>query len=116
METRAIARYIRVTPRKARRVIDLIKGKRAGEALTALRFMPYRAARYVEKVLKSAMANALQKAEHIDVDSMRIVDARADQAPMMKRIEERAMGRANIIRKRLSHITIVLKEDREKEA
>lgn len=116
METRATAKYMRVTPRKARRVIDLIRGKKAGEALVALRFMPYRAAKDVEKVLKSAMANALNRGVNVDVDSMRIVDARAEQGPMMKRIEQRAMGRANIIRKKTSHITIVLKEEIEKEA
>lgn len=110
MEARAIARYIRVTPRKARRVLDLIRGKKAGEAIVALRFMPYRAARYVERVLRSAMANAMQASPNIDVDSLRIVQAVADQGPMMKRIEPRAMGRANIIKKKTCHITIVLKE------
>lgn len=109
MEARAIARYIRVTPRKARRVLDLIRGKKAGEAITALRFMPYRAARYVEKVLKSAMANAMQKSPNLDVDSLTIAHAVADEGPMMKRIEPRAMGRANVIKKRTCHITIVLK-------
>lgn len=109
MEARAIARYVRVTPRKARRVIDLIRGKKAGDAVVALKFMPYRAARFVEKVLKSAMANAMQKYPTADVDSLRIVHAVADQGPMMKRIEPRAMGRANVIRKKTCHITIVLK-------
>ncbi|MCX7793933.1 MAG: 50S ribosomal protein L22 [Thermodesulfovibrionales bacterium] len=115
MEVKAIARYIRVTPRKARRVLDLIRGKRAGEAVVALRFMPYRAARYVEKVLKSAMANALQKSPNLDVDSLRISHAVADQGPVMKRIEPRAMGRANIIRKKTCHITIVLASKEKKE-
>jgi large subunit ribosomal protein L22 len=115
MEAKAVARYIRVTPRKARRVLDLIRGKKAGEASVALRFMPYRAARFVEKVLKSAMANAVEKFPNIDVDSMKIVKAYADQGPMMKRIEPRAMGRANIIRKKTSHITIILAmEEQEK--
>lgn len=113
MEARAIARYIRVTPRKARRVLDLIRGKRAGEAVVALRFMPYRAARLVEKVLKSAMANALQKSPTLDVDSLRIAHAVADEGPMMKRIEPRAMGRANVIRKKTCHISIVLQEEKK---
>jgi large subunit ribosomal protein L22 len=108
MEAKAIARYIRMTPRKARRVLDLIRGKKAGEASVALKFMPYRAARAVEKVLKSAMANAIEKFPNLDVDSMRIVNAVADEGPMMKRIEPRAMGRANVIRKKTCHITIVL--------
>lgn len=115
MEAKAIARYIRITPRKARRVLDLIRGKKAGEAVVALRFMPYRAARYVEKVLKSAMANALQKSPTLDVDSLRISYAVADEGPMMKRIEPRAMGRANVIRKKTCHITIVLTSQEEKE-
>ncbi len=108
MEAKAIARYVRMTPRKARRVLDLIRGKKAGEASVALKFMPYRAARAVEKVLKSAMANAIEKFPNLDVDSMRIVNAVADEGPMMKRIEPRAMGRANVIRKKTCHITIVL--------
>ena len=111
MEVRAIARYIRVTPRKARRVLDLIRGKRAQEAMVALKFMPYRAARYVEKVLRSAMANAVEKAPNLDVDSLKIAHAVADQGPMLKRIEPRAMGRANVIRKKTCHITIVLAEE-----
>lgn len=111
MEARAVARYIRVTPRKARRVLDLIRGKRAGEAMVALKFMPYKAARYVEKVLKSAMANATKRAPRLDVDSLKIAYAVADQGPMFKRIEPRAMGRANIIKKRTCHITIVLAQE-----
>jgi len=108
MEAKAIARYVRMTPRKARRVLDLIRGKKAGEAVVALKFMPYRAARAVEKVLKSAMANAIEKFPNLDVDSMIIAHAVADQGPMMKRIEPRAMGRANVIRKKTCHVTIVL--------
>lgn len=110
MESRAILRYARVTPRKARRVIDLIRGKRAGEALVNLRFMPYRAARQVEKLLRSAMANAEQKQVR-DAESMVISKAVVDAGPSMKRMEPRAQGRANIIRKRTSHITIHLKEE-----
>ncbi len=110
MESRAILRYARITPRKARRVVDLIRGKSAGDALLFLRFMPYRGARFVEKVLKSAMANAEQK-NAVNPESMKIVKAFVDQGPTAKRIETRAMGRANIIRKRTSHITLVLSEE-----
>jgi large subunit ribosomal protein L22 len=109
MESKAILRYARITPRKARRVIDLIKGKNAGDALLFLRFMPYRAARFVEKLLKSAIANAEQK-KAVDPESMRIVKALVDQGPTMKRVETRAMGKANVIRKRTCHITLVLSE------
>lgn len=100
-------RYARITPRKARRVVDLIRGKKAGEALIALRFMPYRGSNFVEKILKSAMANAeLKKAAN--PEDMVISKGYVDQGPVMKRMEPRAMGRANVIRKRTAHITLVL--------
>jgi large subunit ribosomal protein L22 len=110
MESKAILRYARITSRKARRVIDLIKGKNAGDALLFLRFMPYRGARFVEKLLKSAMANAEQK-KAVHPESMKIIKSLVDQGPTMKRIETRAMGRANVIRKRTCHITLVLSEE-----
>jgi large subunit ribosomal protein L22 len=110
MESKAILRYARVTPRKARRVIDLIRGKVASEALISLKYMPYRAAMHVEKLLKSAIANAEQKDRHIDIDKLKVKSAFVDQGPVMKRMEPRAMGRANMIKKRTSHITIVLSE------
>ncbi len=109
MEAKAILRYARITPRKARRVVDLIRGKKAGEALVALRFMPYRGSDFVEKILKSAMANAeMKKAQN--PEEMIILKAFVDQGPVMKRMEPRAMGRANMIRKRTSHITLILSE------
>lgn len=110
MESKAILKYARITPRKVRRVLNLIKGKSAGDALLFLRFMPYRGARFVEKVLKSAIANAEQK-KAINPEAMKIVKAVVDQGPTAKRIEPRAMGRANIIKKRTSHITLVLSEE-----
>jgi large subunit ribosomal protein L22 len=110
MESKAILRYARITPRKARRVVDLIKGKKAGEALISLRFMPYRGARFIEKILKSAMANAEQKNANVDTESMVISGAYVDQGPTMKRMEPRAMGRANVIKKRSCHITVILTE------
>lgn len=109
MESRAILKYARITPRKARRVIDLVKHKNAGDALIFLRHMPYRGARHIAKLLKSAMANAEQK-KAINPEDMKIVQAYVDQGPVMKRMEPRAMGRANTIRKRTSHITLVLSE------
>jgi len=109
MESKAIFKYAKITPRKARRVIDLIRGKKAGDAIIALRFMPYRGADIVEKVLKSAMANAEQK-KAVNPEDMN-VKAFVDQGPSMKRVEPRAMGRANVIRKRMSHITVVLEEN-----
>jgi large subunit ribosomal protein L22 len=110
MESKAILKYARITPRKARRVIDLVRYKNAGDALIFLKYMPYRGARFVEKLLKSAMANAGQK-KAVNPEEMKIVQAFVDQGPVMKRVEPRAMGRANIIRKRTSHITLVLSEE-----
>ncbi|MBI4689861.1 MAG: 50S ribosomal protein L22 [Nitrospirae bacterium] len=109
MESKAILKFARIAPRKARRVIDLIKGKKAGDALIALKFMPYRGADIIGKVLKSAMANAEQK-KAVNPEDMNI-KAFVDQGPSMKRVEQRAMGRANVIRKRMSHITVVLEEN-----
>ncbi len=111
MEAKAILRYAKITPRKARRVIDLIRGKRASDAMLSLRFMPYRGAKLIEKVLKSAMANAEQKNAHLDIDKLRVKIALVDQGPMVKRMEPRAMGRANMIKKKSSHITIVVTEE-----
>ncbi len=110
MEATAKARFIRVTPRKARLVIDVIRGKRVGEAMNTLKFMPQHASRVVEKLLKSAIANAEQK-NVSDVDRLKVKAAFVDQGPVMKRVMPRAMGRANIIRKRSSHITLVLGDE-----
>lgn len=110
METRAIFRYARVTPRKVRRVVNLIRGKTAGDALVALRFMPYRAAKPVEKLLKSVMANAEQK-KAADAEKMIVSKAFVDVGPSMKRMMPRAMGKTNIIKKRTSHITLYLTGD-----
>ncbi|MCL5024608.1 MAG: 50S ribosomal protein L22 [Nitrospirae bacterium] len=107
MEAKATLRYARITPRKARRVVDLIRGKKAGEALVALRFMTYRGSHFVEKILKSAMANAEQK-KAVNPEEMLVSSGFVDQGPVMKRMEPRAMGRANVIRKRTSHITLIL--------
>jgi large subunit ribosomal protein L22 len=107
MEAKAVLRYVRVAPRKARLVVDLIRGKSAEEALTILKFTTRHAARVIEKVLKSAVANASQK-EMGDVDTLWVSRALVDGGPVMKRMQPRAMGRANIIRKRTSHITLIL--------
>ena len=111
MLSKAILRHAKMTPRKARRVVDLIRGKRAAEALLSLRFMPYRGARFVEKLLKSAMANAEQKNTQVDIDKLKIKTAFVDNGPFVKRMEPRSMGRANVIKKRSCHITIILSEE-----
>ncbi len=100
-------RYARVSPQKARLVVDLIRGRPAGEALTILKFTPKRSARVIEKVLRSAVSNAEQQ-EIGDPDALRVVRAYVDVGPTVKRFRARAMGRANLIKRRTSHITLVL--------
>ncbi len=109
MESKAVMKFARVSPRKVRRITNLIKGKKAGDALISLRFLPHSSAKIVEKLLKSAIANAEQK-KVADPESMRIVNAVVEQGPTMKRMMPRAMGRADIIKKRTSHIKLQLEE------
>jgi len=109
MESKAIARYVRVSPRKARFVIDAIRGLHVQDALDILKFTPNSAAKAIEKVIKSAKANA-ENNLHINGDEMRVAHARVDEGPTLKRIQPRAMGRAYRILKRTSHISVVLEE------
>ena len=109
MEVKAVTRYVRISPRKARLVTELIKGKPVEEALTILRFVPKKAASLVDKTLRSALANAEQN-PNIDVDTLYIKRIFVDGGPTMKRWRARAMGRATKIIKRTSHITIILDE------
>jgi large subunit ribosomal protein L22 len=101
----ARARFVRDSPTKVRRVIELIKGKNAQEALAILRFAPYAASQPVAKVLASAMANAENNLD-LDPDTLWVSNAYADEGPTLKRIRPRAQGRAYRIRKRTSHITV----------
>jgi large subunit ribosomal protein L22 len=96
-------------PRKARLVADLIRGKKSEEALNILTFTKKAAAKTIIKLLKSAIANATQK-KTVDIDRLYIKKITVDQGPTMKRFQPRALGRATMIRKRSSHITIVLDE------
>ncbi|MBZ4645227.1 MAG: large subunit ribosomal protein [Petroclostridium sp.] len=109
MEARAVLRYARISPRKAKIVIDLIRNKPVGVALAILKHTPKAASELLEKLLKSAIANAENNHE-MDVDKLYIAEAYANQGPTLKRIMPRAQGRAYRIRKRTSHITLVLKE------
>lgn len=109
MESRAIARYIRIAPRKARQVADEIRGKQVDEAISILRFTPRSAAEVLLKVLNSAVANAENNHE-MDRASLIVHRALVDEGPTLKRIQPRAQGRAGLIRKKTSHITIVVKE------
>lgn len=110
MEAIARARYVRTSPRKARLVVDAIRGKHVREALAILRYTPNRAARLVEKVVRSAIANA-ENNFHMDPDNLRISRAFVDGGPnIMKRIRYAPMGRGYRIIKRMSHITIAVEE------
>jgi large subunit ribosomal protein L22 len=110
--SRASARYVRVTPPKARRVVDLIRGLAADEALAVLRFAPQSASEPVYKVLASAVANARVSAEkesrRVEADDLFVSEAYVDEGPTLKRFRPRAQGRAYRIRKRTSHITVVV--------
>jgi large subunit ribosomal protein L22 len=110
VKTRATARYIRVPASKARLVLDHIRGKPAGEALATLQFAPKAAARLIEKVLRSAIANAEHNHQVRNLDDLRVIQATADAGPSAKR-SPRAMGRAFFIKHRTSHLTIVLSDE-----
>jgi large subunit ribosomal protein L22 len=104
---RAVARYVRISPSKARRVIDLVRGLPAQEALTVLQFAPQAASEQVYKVLASAIANA-ENNERLDPAALLVSEAFVDEGPTMKRFRPRAQGRAYRIRKRTCHITVVV--------
>ena len=106
MEARAEARYIRISPQKARLVVDLIRGQKAGEAIVILRGTNKRIAPTVEKVLRSAIANAENKHEHVDVDSLVVSEAYVNEGPRSKRIRPAPMGRAYRYQRRTSHIVV----------
>src|SRR4051812_36315427 len=112
MEAKAQARYVRVTPQKARRVVDLIRGKQAHEAVAVLEFAPQAASETVRKVVQSAIANARVKAqaasEPFDERLLVVQTAFVDEGPTLKRFRPRAQGRAYRINKRTSHITVVV--------
>lgn len=109
METKAVGKYIRISPQKARLVADTVRGMNADQAITALKFMPKKGAKILRKVIESAVANATQD-DQVDVDNLFIKKVTVDGGPSLKRIRPRAMGRATKIIKRTSHITVVLDE------
>ncbi len=112
METKAQARFIRIAPRKARIVIDLIRDKSVKEALGILRYTPRKGSKIIEKVLRSAIANAENNFD-MNRDALIISRAFVDEGPTLKRFRPRAQGRASRIRKRTSHITVMLREREE---
>jgi large subunit ribosomal protein L22 len=109
---RAQARFVHVTPMKARRVVDLVRGMQADKALAILRFAPQSASEPVYKVLASAVANARHTAERegrrLDIEDLLVQQAYVDEGPTMKRFRPRAQGRAYRVRKRTSHITVIV--------
>jgi large subunit ribosomal protein L22 len=109
MEIRAAARFVRISPRKVRLVMGQVRGKPVEEALNLLSFAPQRGAGIVKKLIHSAVANAQENAS-MDVDSLYIARIYADEGPTLKRWRPRALGRATRIRKRTSHLTVVLGE------
>ena len=114
IQARASARYVRVSPMKARRVVDLVRGKSAQDAVTILRFAPQAASRPVRKVVESAMANLRVKTEREggDYNEVDLVVAQAyvDEGPTLKRFRARARGQGSRILKRTSHITVVVEQ------
>jgi large subunit ribosomal protein L22 len=110
MEAKAEARYIRVSPQKARLVVDLIRGQQAGKAITTLRTTNKRIAPTVEKVLKSAIANAQNRSDDVDVDNLIVSEAYVHEGPRMKRIRPAPMGRAYRYQRRMAHIVIKVAE------
>ena len=110
MEAKAVGKYIRISPQKARLVADVVRGMAVDRALTTLRFMPKKGAGILRKVIESALANATQN-DQVDVDDLFVKTIMIDGGPSLKRISPRAMGRATGIIKRTSHITVILDEN-----
>ena len=111
MKSRATSRFIRMSPQKARLVVDLIRGKNVNEALMTLKFTNKpKSTREIEKVVKSAVANATQKDENVDVDNLFVETCFINEGPRLKRIRPAPMGRAYRYQRRTSHITIELGE------
>jgi large subunit ribosomal protein L22 len=112
MEARAEARYIKISPQKARLVVDLIRGQRAGDAINILRSTNKRIAPSVEKVLRSAIANAENRNNDVDVDKLMVTEAYVNEGPRMKRVRPAPMGRAYRYQRRLSHIIVQVGDKR----
>jgi large subunit ribosomal protein L22 len=110
MISKATARFIRMSPQKARLVVDLIRGKKVNEALMTLQFTKKRATGPIEKVVRSAIANATENSETVDVDNLFIEKAYINEGPRLKRIRPAPMGRAFRYMRRMSHITVELGE------
>lgn len=112
MEAKAIAKYIRMSPQKVRLVADLVRGKKVEDAVNLLHFTPKRAAKPVEKVLRSAVANALNndEAAKLDPEQLFVREIQVNDGPTMRRYNPGPMGRASLIRKRSCHISVVVSD------
>lgn len=110
MEAKAVARFIRMSPRKVRQVVDLVRGKPVEEAINLLHFTPKRSSQPVEKLVRSAVANAMnmEAAAKLQPDDFFIKEIKVDDGPTMRRYNPGPMGRAGIIRKRFCHISITV--------
>jgi large subunit ribosomal protein L22 len=109
-EVKAVLKFVRISPQKVRTLVDAIKGKPAAGAIDMLKFMPQKGAAIVEKVVRSAVANAEQN-HNLDIDSLIVKNVVADQGPTLKRFRARARGRGSRILKRTAHITVVLSDE-----
>src|SRR2546421_6920483 len=114
MRTFARARFVRVSSRKAGVVLEQIRGKSVADALATLQYTPRIAARLIEKVLRSAIANAEHNHQVRNLDDLRVVQATADGGPSLKRVQPRAMGRAFFIKHRTSHLTIGVSDEADR--
>jgi large subunit ribosomal protein L22 len=112
---KAEARYIHVSPQKARLVVDMIRGQQAGDAINILSGTNKRIAPVIEKVLRSAIANAENKSEHVDVDKLFVTEAYVNEGPRVKRIRPAPMGRAFRYQRRMAHIIVKVGEREEAE-
>lgn len=109
-EVKAVLKFVRISPQKVRKLVDVVKGKPAEAAIDMLKFMPQKGAAIVEKMIRSAVANAEQN-HNLDVDTLVVKNVMADQGPTLKRFRARARGRGTRILKRTAHITVVLSDE-----
>ena len=114
MQAQARSKYVRMSPRKMRRVLDNVRGKRVDEALDSLHFTPKIAAEPIEKTIRSAVANLgnIEEGQRLDLNEIYITEAYVDQGPTLKRFRPMSMGRAGKIRKRTAHLTIVIEDSK----
>jgi len=114
MEVKAVSKFVRISPKKARKVANMVRGMNAKKALSTLKFVPLRTAVPISKTIKSAVANAKNNYQ-MNEENLYIKKIFVDQGPVLKRVQPKGMGRADIIRRPLSHITVYVEEKKEEE-